>query len=68
MLDDIALFLDSNPHHQQALACYNKYRDLHARAVESYQTHYGPLTKCSAAGENRWTWLDHPWPWEKEAN
>ena len=68
MMDDIALFLDTNPNHQQALACYKKYRDMHAEAVSSYQAKYGPLTRCAADSDNRWTWLDRPWPWEKEAN
>ena len=68
MLDDISLFLDSNPHNQQALACYGKYRDMLAEAVEYYELNYGPLTAVSADKGGKWTWIDHPWPWEKEAN
>lgn len=68
MLDDLRLYLDINPHDQQALACYKKYRAELDDAVKCYQESYGPLTANAAASGNKWTWLEHPWPWEKEAN
>ena len=68
MLNDISLFLDTNPNNQQALASYGKYRDMLAEAVEYYEQNFAPLTSSSADKCGKWSWLEHPWPWEKEAN
>ena len=66
-LDDVALFLDTHPDDQAALEYFRKCVPMLADAVEQYEEQYGPLTLGSAAGTNRWTWAELPWPWEREA-
>ena len=29
---------------------------------------YGPMTIEHVHDNNRWTWVDGPWPWEPDAN
>ncbi|HWQ50766.1 MAG TPA: spore coat protein CotJB [Terriglobales bacterium] len=63
---DASLFLDSHPEDMKALAYFNKISELHRQAVADFEARYGPLTSMSAAGTERWTWVDSPWPWEME--
>ena len=66
VLQEIALFLDTNPDNQEALDCYKKYLEMEKAATEMYVKKYGPLRQTDFAGGNRWTWVDGPWPWELE--
>ncbi|MDR2909044.1 MAG: spore coat protein CotJB [Oscillospiraceae bacterium] len=67
-LNDVALFLDTHPDDQAAIAHYKKYMELRKRAVAEYEENFGPLTKESYDGGARWIWVDGPWPWQKEAS
>lgn len=65
---DTVLFLDTHPNNKKALSYYKKYQQLLEKAVKEYTTYFGPLTIDTAEVENKWTWGDDPWPWEREAN
>lgn len=61
---DLALYLDTHPTDQRALAIFNNAAH-HARMLRCrYEQMYGPLTFQSAVG-NTWKWIESPWPWEK---
>lgn len=71
-LDDIVLFLDTHPQNREALEYYRRVRDARKALVKEYAQKYGPLTKeqvmvdgCSCReGEDYFTWVNAPWPWE----
>ena len=63
---DVALYLDSHPSCQNALAYYRKHQQLLEDAVKQYEEQFGPLVAASAAQTDTWTWIDGPWPWELE--
>jgi spore coat protein JB len=58
------LFLDTHPNDQQALEYFKMQRKHHEEAVMEYTKKYGPLTAANGIYENKWTWVDGPWPWE----
>ena len=64
ILHETALFLDTHPDCADALAYYRKYLAVREEAAAKYAEQYGPLVVSDAAGGDRWTWVDEPWPWE----
>lgn len=65
---DMLLYLDT---HADDKTAFEMFRELVAktRALKAqYEKSYGPLTAYSSADMNCFTWLESPWPWEKEAN
>lgn len=65
---DAALFLDTHPDCAEALSFYNKYKKLCEEAKEQFEKAYGPLDLTSEQNNNRWAWVDDPFPWEISAN
>ena len=63
VLDDVALFLDSHPDDEAALAYYKKYKKIRNEAVKEYENIYGPLTHYNVNCKD-WSWVNEPWPWE----
>ena len=60
------LYLDAHP---EAMAALSYYKDLVAKLdmlIEEYEAKYGPIT-ARGSGEERWTWVDTPWPWQYNA-
>ena len=68
VLYEIALYLDGHPVNKRALAYYAKQRDSVMALRAEYEQKYGPLTIYGNNDDCDWHWIDHPWPWEKEAN
>ena len=67
VLNDLALFLDTHPSNVQALRHYEFYQKKHESLTHEYERMYGPLTrKMTVGGQDRWDWIDGPWPWERE--
>jgi spore coat protein JB len=65
---DMLLYLDTHPKDKKA---FEMFKDLVKKMnllKEEYENKYGPLTPFSAAKFDTFTWLEGPWPWEKEAN
>ncbi len=65
-LIDAALFLDTHPNDQDALAFYKKYNDMRKKAIEDFTAKFGPLKQTDFNGGSHWTWVDGPWPWQNE--
>lgn len=66
VLLETALFLDTHPTDQDALAYYKRYNELYTQAKNDYVSKYGPITHSDFDGGDRWTWVDGPWPWQQE--
>ena len=66
-LHELNLYLDTHPFDTEALAYFQKYRELRVEAIKEYAKYYGPLTidttKESCA--DRWSWINEPWPWQE---
>ena len=67
MMIDLGLYLDTHPDCMPALTAYHKHQTSYEKHVAEYERLYGPLTLYSVNSDNGWTWLELPWPWEKEA-
>lgn len=65
---DTALYLDVYPDCQSALAHYHKLMKERETLAEIVNKTYGPMTIEHVHDNNRWTWVDGPWPWEPDAN
>ena len=65
-IDDIKLYLDTHPTDQVALDYYRKFRDLKDKTLNEYTAKYGPISAENIDVNNRWTWVDTPWPWERQ--
>lgn len=59
------LFLDTHPTNKTALQAREKYREKYDQLLEEYQQKYNMLsTNAKGKNEDRWTWIDDPWPWD----
>ena len=65
---EAVLYLDGHPDCRHALAYYCRHREIAARLRAEYEKKYGPTTNNNACDGAHWSWVDGPWPWEKEAN
>lgn len=65
-IDDVKLFLDTHPNCREALAYYQKMRNIRNQAVHEYTVKYGPVTAYNVDSADYWTWSRGPWPWEGE--
>ena len=68
VLNDLALYLDTHPTDMNALRHYEFYQKKHEELTREYESRYGALTRKMTNDSNKWTWLDGPWPWEREYN
>ena len=64
-LIELNLYLDTHPNDRKAIELYNKYSKIAKEMSQKYESMYGPLTLGgSDLNENRWEWINSPWPWE----
>lgn len=61
---DWNLYLDTHPGDTQAIAMFRKMTDKANELKSEYQAKYGPLTASASVSEDRWDWIDNPWPWD----
>jgi len=66
VLDEVRLFLDTHPNHQEALNCYKKYLAMKQEAAAQYVQKYGPLNYEDFDNSSTWRWIEGPWPWENQ--
>lgn len=65
---ELELFLDTHPDNRQAMESRTNYRQKMQALKEEYEQKFGPYV-CTAAdlnGEEHWTWIDDPWPWDMQ--
>lgn len=63
-MDELRLFLDTHPKNREALSAFAALGKKRRELVERYEEHFGPLDSYGAVGDE-WSWVQHPWPWEK---
>ncbi len=64
-LKDAALFLDTHPEDEKALAYYHKTRAEVNEMTRRYEEVCGPLTAAGVQNKQYWDWIKEPWPWER---
>lgn len=67
-LNDLNLYLDLNPNDKTLIEKFNEYNSNLTKAKYEYEKKYGPLCFNSIKYENKFNWIDKPWPWEKGGN
>ena len=64
-MNEANLFLDTHPFDTEALAYFQKHRELRVAAVKEYAKYYAPLAIDYAVSDKTpWSWVNEPWPWE----
>lgn len=63
-LYDTALFLDTHPECQQALAYYDEMKQERKQALDLYTHKFAPLHIDNVDTDCGWTWGRTPLPWE----
>lgn len=66
VLADLKLFLDTHPTEKDALTTYGKYVNEVKELRTQYTAFYGPLQAEDYDPEACWTWINDPWPWNKQ--
>ena len=67
VLYDTALFLDTHPENKQALEYLSKATKAYMKAREMYVNRFGMLTATDIGDDDRFSWIDSPWPWMNES-
>ena len=67
VLHELALYLDTHRDDKEAFEVFRAFQQMYAKGREKYEKECGPLTHMSAM-ENRFSWLNDPWPWEYAKN
>lgn len=63
---EIALFSDNHPNETMAIKDREKHLSEAKKSMEEYEARYGALNMNDIPAQNRWTWIDDPWPWNNE--
>lgn len=64
VLTELGLYLDTHPDDKEAFDLFREYTKLAREGRRRYEAMYGPLTLMAAADQDRYTWINDPWPWE----
>ncbi len=65
-INDLNLYLDLHP---DDLNMLNRFKETVEKAYEkeaAYVKCYGPLEVTDITSNNKFKWIDNPWPWENE--
>ncbi len=67
-IKETELFLDTHPHDQKALSMLREYRRRKQEEINKYETRFGKyiVTTCDVSATDYWSWIDSPWPWERQ--
>ena len=67
-LKDLNLYLDTNPTDESILNIFQKYKNELNELKTKYESAYGPLCSFDTNSDDKWTWNNNPWPWDKGGN
>lgn len=66
---DTVLYLDAYPNCKKALSYYHKLKAERESVVEALAKSCNmPMSSFNNASEDKWHWIDSPWPWELADN
>ena len=61
---ELELYLDTHPDCHTALDYYYKTVEALEALMMKYQNEVGPLRAEGVMSDDRWSWVDTPWPWQ----
>lgn len=64
VVTELGLYLDTHKDDAEAFRLFQQYVKLAKEGKQRYEAAYGPLTLAGAASDDKFTWLNSPWPWE----
>lgn len=64
VLTELGLYLDTHSDDKEAFDLFREYTKLAREGRRRYEAMYGPLTLIGTADQDRYTWINDPWPWE----
>ena len=66
---DTVLYLNAYPECKEALRYYHKLKEERKMLADTLaQSCNMPMTNLENHSEEKWTWIDSPWPWDIAAN
>ena len=65
---ELGIYLDTHPEDTEAFTMFKQYAAMEKAAKAAYESKFGPLMKSSAAAEEKYRWLQDPWPWNYQQN
>lgn len=68
VLAEIQLYLDTHPDCPVALDYFYRTQTELKKLTDEYESKYAPLTAMGATATDRWSWIDMPWPWQREGD
>lgn len=63
-VNELALYLDTHPDDEEAVAIFNTYAELYDAAVNQFQKNGKDFTQLMSGQSGKYTWLSDPWPWD----
>lgn len=61
--DELTLYLDTHKYDTEAFDMLQTFLALSKEAHKRYSDKYGPICKTDMIGDERFTWVNGPWPW-----
>lgn len=65
---ELELYLDTHPDCKTALDYYYQTVTALNDLAAEYEAKYGPLTSKGVMTDRGWTWVNMPWPWQREGD
>ena len=62
---ELTLYLDTHPNDKNALKMHSEAAKKLKELTEIYEATYGPITSSGNLSEDKWEWIESPWPWEQ---
>ena len=62
-IKDFTLYLDVFPTDNNILGEYQKAKNKLNELKKEYENKYGPLCASNVDSDDKWTWINNPWPW-----
>lgn len=67
-LVELGEYLDTHADDEEAFELFRSYGELYRKGLKEYEKQCGPLSIRAAAADDKFSWLNGPWPWEYNAN
>ena len=62
---EMGLYLNTHPECSCALKKYCECKEMLEEATKVYERRFGPLTMYGVDCDEKWSWVEEPWPWQK---
>ena len=64
--NEIELFLDTHPDSKVAMDYYKETIKALNDYMTRYQSEFGPIHASDGIMNDKWVWVDEPWPWQND--